>query len=221
MSHAVSLLQNQQFIVIVPAAGVGKRMLATQPKQYLMLNNQCILTHTVNRLLSHKNITRVVLALSDEDAYFAQTTLAQNPKVTRVSGGKERVDSVLSGLQTIDDNAWVLVHDAARPCVAHEDIDKLIAQCLLNNSGGILGVPVVDTMKRTTSCNKKQKVMVKQTIERSHLWHAFTPQMFKAQELKHAIEQAKINNIDITNIISVQMVSKELVNYPTIRTSNP
>ena len=199
MSNSVSILNDQQFVVIVPAAGVGKRMLASHPKQYLILNNQSVLSHTVNRLLSHKSISRVVLALSDEDDYFAQTTLADNPNITRVSGGKERVDSVLSGLKILDDNAWVLVHDAARPCITHEDIDKLIEQCLMNNCGGLLAVPVVDTMKRTMPSDNNETKMVSTTIERSHLWHAFTPQMFKTQELKEAIVEAKEQGFDITD----------------------
>jgi 2-C-methyl-D-erythritol 4-phosphate cytidylyltransferase len=103
---------NQEFIVIVPAAGVGKRMLTTCPKQYLKINNDTILAHTVNRLLSHEKITKIILALSDDDEYFAQTSLANNPDVIRVSGGEERVDSVLNGLCAVDETVfpWVLVH---------------------------------------------------------------------------------------------------------------
>jgi len=192
------IVNNEKYIVIVPAAGVGKRMQASFPKQYLTLNNESILSRTITQLLSHRNISKVVLALSDEDDYFSKTTLFDNPNVIRVSGGTERVDSVLSGLQIIDDSDWVLVHDAARPCITHEDIDKLIFQCLKNNSGGILAAPVVDTMKLAikghTETNK-----VAETIDRNQLWHAFTPQMFKVNELKHAITQAQIKGIAITD----------------------
>lgn len=199
------LLKNQQFIVIVPAAGVGKRMLASCPKQYLTIDNQTILSHTINRLLSHKNIAKVILALSDDDAYFAQTTLANNPNIIRVSGGNERVDSVLSGLQTINEQEWVLVHDAARPCITHDDIDKLIEHCLANNSGGLLASPVVDTMKLAINNkvnkvnNANEAIHVSETIDRSSLWHAFTPQMFKVKELKQAIEQAQAKGLKITD----------------------
>lgn len=199
MADVKTRLKHQQFVVIVPAAGVGKRMLASCPKQYLLLNNQCILSHTVERLLSHQNISRVVLALSDEDEYFEQTALAKNSNVIRVSGGKERVDSVLSALGAINDNEWVLVHDAARPCITHEDIDKLIEQCLASDSGGILAVPVVDTMKRATQGDKNQVTTVNNTIDRSSLWHAFTPQMFKAKVLKQAIEYAQLKGLTITD----------------------
>jgi len=191
--------ENQQFIVVVPAAGIGKRMLASCPKQYLTIDNQTILSHTINRLLSHKNIAKVVLAINDDDAYFAQTTLVDNANIIRVSGGKERVDSVLSGLQVINDMEWVLVHDAARPCITHDDIDKLIKQCLVNNSGGILAAPVVDTMKLAIKSNANETMEVSKTIDRSSLWHAFTPQMFKTKELKQAIEQAQVKGLTITD----------------------
>jgi len=195
----VLLPENQQFIVVVPAAGIGKRMLASCPKQYLTIDNQTILSHTINRLLSHKNIAKVVLAISDVDAYFAQTTLVDNPNIIRVSGGKERVDSVLNGLQVINDKEWVLVHDAARPCVTHDDIDKLIKQCLASNSGGILAAPVVDTMKLAINNNANEATQVSKTIDRSSLWHAFTPQMFKTKELKQAIEETQKKGLLITD----------------------
>lgn len=199
MSDSVLLAKNQNFTVIVPAAGVGKRMLSSCPKQYLTINNQSILSHTISRLLSHRNIAKVVVAISDDDGYFEQTELINNPKIQKASGGTERVDSVLSGLQVIDNEKWVLVHDAARPCVTHDDIDKLIEQCLLEDQGGILSAPVVDTMKcaKENTCNNK--VEVKSTIDRSNLWHAFTPQMFKTKELKQAIEKAQINSLTITD----------------------
>jgi len=189
-----SFAHNIQLTVIVPAAGVGKRMLAPCPKQYLTINNESVLSHTVNRLLSHPNITQVILALSDNDDYFAETALASNDNIIRVSGGKERVDSVLSGLQAVKEAQWVLVHDAARPCLTHDDIDKLIKACLAHSCGGILAAPVVDTMKRATDNNN-----IDNTVERKHLWHAFTPQMFKTTELKKAIDDAQAKNISITD----------------------
>ena len=191
--------QNDQFIVVVPAAGVGKRMLSSCPKQYLTINNKTILHHTVERLLSHRNIAKVVLAISDDDAYFCDTTLAVNPNVIRVSGGAERVDSVLSGLKVVDESQWVLVHDAARPCVTHDDIDKLIENCVTKQCGGILAAPVVDTMKHAKTCTVNDDIEIDKTIDRSKLWHAFTPQMFNAKILKQAIEQAQKKGLSITD----------------------
>lgn len=188
---------DKQFVVIVPAAGVGKRMLASCPKQYLKINNQSILTHTTNRLLSHPKIAKIIIVLSDEDDYFEQTELANNTNIIRISGGKERVDSVLNGLHAIDleKYPWVLVHDAARPCVTHNDIDKLIEQCIENDLGGLLAAQVVDTIKQ----NSQGSDTVGSTIDRSNLWHAFTPQMYKTVELKQAIKQAIKQGLDITD----------------------
>ena len=192
--------QAQQFIVIVPAAGVGKRMLANCPKQYLLINNESILSHTVTKLLSHPLIAQVILALGEHDQYFNESELAHHNDIIRVKGGAERVDSVLSGLQAVDRQKypWVLVHDAARPCVSHEDIDNLINQCLSNHCGGILATPVRDTMKRGVS---KVGVMntIKNTVDREQLWHALTPQLYKTVELTHAIEQALVQGLIITD----------------------
>jgi 2-C-methyl-D-erythritol 4-phosphate cytidylyltransferase len=198
---------DRQFVVIVPAAGVGKRMLASCPKQYLKINNQSILTHTTNRLLSHPNIAKVMIVLSDEDEYFAQTELADNTNIVRISGGKERVDSVLNGLKAIDveKHPWILVHDAARPCVTHGDIDKLIEHCFTKNSGGLLAAQVIDTMKQSS---QDYSNAVHRTIDRSHLWHAFTPQMYKTAELKQAIEQAMKQGLEITDESSAIELAK-------------
>ena len=192
--------QAQQFIVIVPAAGVGKRMQANCPKQYLLINNESILSHTVMRLLSHPRIAQVILALGEHDQYFNESELAHHNDIIRVKGGAERVDSVLSGLQAVDRQKypWVLVHDAARPCVSHEDIDNLINQCLSNNCGGILATPVRDTMKRGVSKIGAMNT-IKNTVDREQLWHALTPQLYKTVELTHAIEQALVQGLIITD----------------------
>jgi 2-C-methyl-D-erythritol 4-phosphate cytidylyltransferase len=198
LSNAITI-NNKKFIVVVPAAGVGKRMQAACPKQYLTLDNETILSRTLERLLSHHNISKVILAISNDDDYFSKTTLLDNPNIICVSGGAERVDSVLSGLQIIENSDWVLVHDAARPCITHEDIDKLISQCITNNCGGVLAVPAVDTMKLASINNDNQEALVDKTIDRSNLWHAFTPQMFKTQELKQAIIEAQRKGLVITD----------------------
>ncbi|MEW6994354.1 2-C-methyl-D-erythritol 4-phosphate cytidylyltransferase [Colwelliaceae bacterium MEBiC 14330] len=192
------MAQIQEFIVIVPAAGVGKRMQANCPKQYLCINNKTILTHTVMKLLNHERISKVIISLGANDQYFSESELVNHPNIIRVEGGKERVDSVLNGLKVIDskDYPWVLVHDAARPCIAHHDIDNLIEQCLESDCGGILAAPVRDTMKRGIG---RTKVTIKQTVERAQLWHALTPQMYKTDELISAIEHALANGLSVTD----------------------
>ncbi len=192
------MAQIQEFIVIVPAAGVGKRMQANCPKQYLCINNKTILTHTVMKLLNHERISKVIISLGANDQYFSESELVNHPNIIRVEGGKERVDSVLNGLKVIDskDYPWVLVHDAARPCIAHHDIDNLIEQCLESDCGGILAAPVRDTMKRGIG---RTKITIKQTVERAQLWHALTPQMYKTDELISAIEHALANGLSVTD----------------------
>ncbi|WDE06390.1 2-C-methyl-D-erythritol 4-phosphate cytidylyltransferase [Thalassomonas viridans] len=183
-------------VAIVPAAGVGKRMLSACPKQYLHLDGQTILEHTVHRLLSVADIQQVIIAISEEDGYFADTGLQQHPQVTTVYGGKERVDSVLAGLKAVDGSRypWVLVHDAARPCVPEQDINALISRCRETGDGGLLAYPVRDTMKRGDAADQ-----VLETVEREALWHALTPQMYPVGELQAAIEQALADNMPITD----------------------
>ena len=185
-----------QFAVIVPAAGVGKRMKADLPKQYLSIGDKTILEHTVLRLLSHDQIKQVVIAIGSNDEFFRQTPLADNPNVKTVIGGKERADSVLAGLNAIDKTEfpWVLVHDAARPCVSLSDVSELIKQCLTRNTGGILAAPVRDTMKRTNAAN-----IVSETVERELLWHALTPQMYPTKQLCDCLTDALANGVKVTD----------------------
>jgi 2-C-methyl-D-erythritol 4-phosphate cytidylyltransferase len=185
-----------QFAAVVPAAGVGKRMQADCPKQYMQLNGKTVLEHTVLRLLLHPQITRVVIALGAEDEYFDSTSLATHPDVYTVIGGEERSDSVLAGLKALsaDEFPWVLVHDAARPCVRHSDISKLINSCLKKNIGGLLATPVRDTMKRTLLSGE-----IRCTESRENLWHAQTPQMYPLMQLRDALSRGIKQGIAITD----------------------
>ncbi|MCY7294280.1 2-C-methyl-D-erythritol 4-phosphate cytidylyltransferase [Alteromonas sp. a30] len=181
-----------QFSAIVPAAGVGKRMKTNIPKQYLTLLNKSLLEWTLATLISHPQIKHILVAINPNDEYFGSLKIAKSPWLTRIDGGKERSDSVLAGLQHLQqtsenfDSEWALVHDAARPCVSHHDISQLLA---LHGSGcgGILATPVRDTMKRSEATSSSTP-LVNQTVERDNLWHALTPQFFPAQELLQALE---------------------------------
>lgn len=192
-----------QFVAVVPAAGVGKRMNTNSPKQYLSIQDKTILEHTVSKLLSHELIFHVVISISEGDEYFQETSLADNPNVSVAFGGKERVDSVLAGLKSInsDNYPWALVHDAARPCVNLSDISQLIKQTQQQQSGGLLAMPVRDTMKKSQSQSTNQKIIptVEQTVDRENLWHALTPQLYKTNELIDAITQAQKNKVVITD----------------------
>ncbi|MBR9726525.1 2-C-methyl-D-erythritol 4-phosphate cytidylyltransferase [Shewanella intestini] len=184
----------QDIIAIVPAAGIGSRMKADKPKQYLMLGNQPIIAHTLDCLLTHPKIQKVIVALHLKDDYFSQLKQAKHPKLLQVNGGDERADSVLAGLKLISGNQWALVHDAARPCLTHQDIDALIASQIQHPQGAILAMPVRDTMKRS---DKHGNILA--TVERELLWHALTPQLFRADELKNNIEQAIAQGVVITD----------------------
>ncbi|OIQ22632.1 2-C-methyl-D-erythritol 4-phosphate cytidylyltransferase [uncultured Vibrio sp.] len=187
----------QEIVAIVPAAGVGSRMKADRPKQYLSINDITILEHTVALLLAHPRVDRVVIAVSENDPYYPTLSIAEQANVIRVPGGKERADSVLSALQYVQENThseWVLVHDAARPCVQLSDIDNLINTALKHDVGAILACPVRDTMKRSDSAQN-----ISETVDRNALWHALTPQIFPTKSLSQALSQALDENAVITD----------------------
>lgn len=188
---------DKSIIAVVPAAGVGSRMQADRPKQYLKLLGKTVLEHTVSKLLAHPKVSKVVVAVSEDDPYFSTLALANHPQVIRVNGGKERADSVLSALNYIckhEVSEWVLVHDAARPCFTELDVTRLI-ECAENHSvGAILAAPVRDTMKRSDELQN-----IDHTVERSNLWHALTPQMFRTQPLREALIDGLASKANITD----------------------
>ncbi len=159
------------------------------PKQYLELNGRRVIDHTIERTLLHPSIDGLYLALSEEDSWWEDTEFAGHPDLVRVPGGSERCHSVFNALELLRHTAarddWVLVHDAARPCVRRADIDHLIAMLRAHDVGGLLGMPVRDTMKRTDAADR-----IVATVERRHLWHAFTPQMFRLGVLFDALKAA-------------------------------
>ncbi|WP_373942223.1 2-C-methyl-D-erythritol 4-phosphate cytidylyltransferase [Vibrio chagasii] len=190
------LTQPQSVIAVVPAAGVGSRMKADRPKQYLEINGKTILEHTVEKLLAHPQVSQIVVAISDDDPYYPELPLTQNSQVIRVVGGGERADSVLSALDYIEKQQlgdWVMVHDAARPCVQLSDIDKLISRAMSHDVGAILAAPVRDTMKRGA------QGQIDHTVERADLWHALTPQMFRAEPLWNVLSEALQQGVSITD----------------------
>lgn len=184
---------------ILPAAGVGARMQAQCPKQYLTLKGRYLIDHTLDCFLTYPQFQQAVVVLSDQDAYWQSSHFANDVRIIRASGGQERADSVLSGLNAIQSlakpNDWVLVHDVARPCLRHSDLDHLIEQVFQlasqdpNGSGigGLLASPVRDTMKRSRAVNNVN--LIDHTVDREALWHAMTPQMFRYAELKQALQQ--------------------------------
>ncbi len=199
MSETASQIQGIHFWVIVPAAGIGRRMRSEVPKQYLPLNGHSVLEHSLQRISLYPEITEIVVALADGDPYWKKQRLDMVVRpIKTIVGGKERSDSVLNGLQALAnrarENDWVLVHDAARPCVRVTDIQRLINACHTDEVGGLLAMPVRDTMKLADNDGR-----VEQTVERDRLWHALTPQMFRYGKLLQALEQAQQQGISVTD----------------------
>lgn len=179
-----------QFWVVIPAAGVGSRMRADRPKQYLQLSGRTIIEHTLDAFLDHPGLRGVVVSLAVEDPYWSHLSCSADPRIRRADGGSERADSVLAGLRCLcamgaSDDDWVLVHDAARPNLSRQDLDKLLALLQSDTVGGLLAVPARDTLKRAAADGR-----VDETIDRSVIWQAFTPQMFRLGMLRHALAGA-------------------------------
>ncbi|WP_353368325.1 2-C-methyl-D-erythritol 4-phosphate cytidylyltransferase [Aliiglaciecola sp. NS0011-25] len=184
------------FSVIVPAAGVGKRMQADKPKQYLKIGDKTVLEHTVEKLITHPRVSHIVIALDPQDPYFDLLPLSQQEWITRVDGGSERADSVLAGLCAVNNADWIAVHDAARPCVSHADLDQLFSLYEKNNGGGILANTVKDTMKRAQQAHPNR---VAKTVDRDGLWHALTPQFFALKQLRQSLTEALEQGVTITD----------------------
>jgi 2-C-methyl-D-erythritol 4-phosphate cytidylyltransferase len=187
-----------KFFAVIPAAGVGARMGADIPKQYLPLHGRTILEHTLGCFIEHPRIDGVMVAISSSDTIWPTLEISKHPRVHRTAGGKERCHSVLNALKALAWNSsfidWVLVHDAARPCLRTEDIDRMIDMLTEHPVGGILGLPVRDTMKRGGNGND-----ITETVERRGLWHALTPQMFRIGPLASAIEAALAQGVSVTD----------------------
>ncbi|MGR9036206.1 MAG: 2-C-methyl-D-erythritol 4-phosphate cytidylyltransferase [Gammaproteobacteria bacterium] len=185
------MTQSTKFWGIVPAAGVGKRMQSDKPKQYLELAGKTVIEMTLSRLLQAELFTAVAVAISREDPYWPELEISKHNCILTAPGGKERADSVLSGLRSLRDLAsdsdWVMVHDAARPCITSEDIHKLKDVLAEDDVGGILALASHDTLK-----NVKGREIVG-TLDRSLIWRALTPQMFRYGQLKNALEEAEGN----------------------------
>ncbi|VFP84538.1 2-C-methyl-D-erythritol 4-phosphate cytidylyltransferase [Candidatus Erwinia haradaeae] len=182
-------------VAIVPAAGNGRRMKSQFPKQYLTICGKTILEHSLDVLLQHPKIQRIVVALHPSDIHFQHLSLARDLRITTVQGGPQRTDSVLAALQASPPAEWVLIHDAARPCLRHEDLHRLLTLTISSQIGGILAVPVRDTIKRAIEgCNH-----IHYTVKREFLWHALTPQLFPRKLLRKCLEKVLSDGKDVTD----------------------
>ncbi|MEX0738382.1 MAG: 2-C-methyl-D-erythritol 4-phosphate cytidylyltransferase [Pseudohongiella sp.] len=196
---------------VVPAAGIGSRMQVAIPKQYLRINGQTVLSLTLARLSALAQVERIMLVLSPDDRHWARHNSVYNPerdKVLTCVGGEDRWQSVLNGLDALAGLAgpddWVLVHDAVRPCVRVDDMLRLLelaagegtgkGKGAKGSSGGLLALPVSDTLKRADS-----ERHVVQTVDRDALWAACTPQLFPFQRLRDALRAASAAGVTLTD----------------------
>lgn len=181
-------MPNQSWFV-VPAAGASRRMGAPLPKQYLPLAGRTVIEHALAPLIDCAALAGGVVVLAADDTTWPQLPVCRRPRVKTATGGAERCHSVLNGLAALaleaGDDDWVLVHDAARPCLPAGDLARLIEICAQDEVGGLLAVPLADTIKRAGDDGRVQA-----TVPRTGLWRGLTPQMFRLGLLRRAIETA-------------------------------
>jgi 2-C-methyl-D-erythritol 4-phosphate cytidylyltransferase len=175
-----------KYWLVMPAAGVGRRFGTERPKQYAALRGRTVIEWALAPFLADARCAGAVVALAEEDPYWR--AIAPDNVLTTL-GGRERSHSVRNGLAALADRAdgddWVLVHDAARPCLARRDLDRLLSELAAHPTGGLLATPAADTLKRADARGE-----IEQTIDRAGLWRALTPQMFRYGRLCEALDRA-------------------------------
>ena len=196
---------------VVPAAGSGSRMQNALPKQYLPFLQHTVIEHTLHSLLATPHLRGLVVSLSADDQHFAALNVAKHPLLIQTQGGDDRATSVRHGLQKLlslgaHESDWVLVHDAARPCVKPAAILQLLAACAVLPSnqiaGAILAVPVADTLKKANSAalaSVQTPNTIECTVPREQLWQAHTPQCFRLGDLLRALNHAQTVGATITD----------------------
>lgn len=203
---------------VIPAAGSGSRFSKTELKQYQMIQGQTVLQHTVSRL-NDLPLSGYVLAISEDDSVAKTLNLTQPDKAHFCLGGAERVNSVLNALNYLSQIAspddLVFVHDAARPCVSSNCLNRLVNTAIQENCSAILAIPVRDTLKFV-----EQDHNIDKTVSRDYLWQAQTPQISRLGILKSAIEQALQNGVNITDEASALEYVGETVKVVQSRSDN-
>lgn len=187
-------MNSTRHFALIPAAGVGARMNASRPKQYLLVAGRPMLAHVLETFAMAPRIDHVYLVVNPEDAYIDEVMDSMERFKSRITlvrvGGATRQGSVLNGLRAMagstSETDWVLVHDAARPGLDQALINRLVDNLQNDAVGGLLALPVVDTLKRSGPDNRAQT-----TVSREGLWAAQTPQMFRYALLRRALEQCE------------------------------
>jgi 2-C-methyl-D-erythritol 4-phosphate cytidylyltransferase len=222
--------------LVLPAAGIGSRMQADRPKQYLSMTvkgiTKTVIEHTLDHVLAYtfsssSNSTgigfyKAVVVVTKGDPYWQEISIARgydiDERILVVEGGSERCYSVLNALNTIHEielqnkelkinknssaQAWVAVHDVARPCLSYDDLDTLFLALENHSDGGILATPVRDTMKRgiaSVDAVDQNVASIDHTVDRDQLWHALTPQMFPLESLLKNLQSALADGFEVTD----------------------
>ena len=183
---------------VVAAAGRGERCGGRTPKQYLRLAGRPVLSWSLRALLAERSIDAVVVALAEGDRRFARLPESRDARVRTCRGGARREHSVSSALHALEtrarDEDWVLVHDAARPCLRRSDLRALMAGVAGDPVGGLLAVPLADTLKAADGDGRSAR-----TVPREGLWRALTPQMFRVGMLRSALRAAAAAGVTVTD----------------------
>ena len=191
--------QSRRLWGLLAAAGSGQRVGGREPKQYHLIAGRPVLGWSLQALLDVPEITAVMVALAADDGRAASVPEMQTPRVIRCTGGAERADTVRAGLEALQaagagDEDAVLVHDAARPAVHGEEIQRLIDGALDDPAGGLLALPCRDTLKRGGDDGR-----VSGTVSRVGIWQAVTPQLFPLQALRRALAICEDDGVAVTD----------------------
>jgi 2-C-methyl-D-erythritol 4-phosphate cytidylyltransferase len=200
-----------RFFALLPAAGIGSRMAADCPKQYLPLAGRNMLWHAINAFERHPSIERTFVVLSPDDGYWEGQDWSDLSRLEVLRcGGTSRAETVANGLRALSHLAgeedWMLVHDAARPCLSDTLLDQLINALGQDPVGGILAIPVADTLKRQTPDGH-----IRETVPREGLWGAQTPQMFRYGTLVRALDHAGTAVTDEASAVEALGLAPRLV----------
>lgn len=181
-----------RYHVVMPAAGSGQRFAASQPKQYASLAHATVIEHALSSFEADEDCAGLVIALAEADSHWPAVGARRVRPVLRAQGGEHRAHSVLNALRALEPRVpadhWVMVHDAARPCFTAEDLANLKRELADHESGGLLAIPLADTLKRAEAAGGSWRVDT--TIDRQGLWRAATPQVFRLGLLLRALEGA-------------------------------
>jgi 2-C-methyl-D-erythritol 4-phosphate cytidylyltransferase len=204
-----------RYFALLPAAGIGARMGAEHPKQYLLIHGQPMIWHAIRAFERHPAISRTYVVISKQDGWWDGFDWSAFSKLVVLRcGGETRAESVLNGLRActpeeesgVRGDDWMLVHDAARPCLSPALLDKLLVELDGDPVGGILAAPVSDTLKRQTEAGR-----IAATIPRAGLWGAQTPQMFRHATLLQALEKVGREVTDEASAIEALGMAPKLV----------